>query len=66
MSWCHALITWSLVFKLSLNLGKIYKNTFSSQSLANKYKIIDSKFITYIIIVYYAFLLFCGFDKNKD
>jgi hypothetical protein len=66
MSWLTALITWGLVFKVSLNLGNIYKNTFSSQSLANKYQLIVSQFIMSFIIVYYVSLLFFYFDKNKD
>jgi hypothetical protein len=53
------------VFKVSLNLGKIYKNTFSSQILVNQYQLINSQFRDYLMIVYYSCLLFCDFDKLK-
>jgi hypothetical protein len=66
MSWLTDLIPWSLVFKISLNLDKIYKNTFSIQILVNQYQLIDYQFRDSFIIVYYASLLFCDFDKNKD
>jgi hypothetical protein len=46
------------VFKVLVNLGKIYKNTFSSQILVNQYQLIDSQFRDYFSL---CIMLLCSF-----